>query len=331
MRVCIFVNHVVNGWLATDLNKFLGGSEECVVLLAEALVRKGYYVTVYHNMPSNRNIDHYYKAGVEYVDRKLISVNTDDILITFKDKLPWLAKETNVSVKIHWSSEVEIPWDVSILDYFVHLTSYHRYQHLFVPDNKNVIVPHGIDTELLFDEQVKKEKDFNLMLYCSSPDRGLLQLLSDWGKIKSNFPELKLVITYGFSDIMSMRMSHLKQSIEGLSRQKDITFLGRVPKKELYELYHKAGYWCLPLNNPQSELFCLNALKSRLCNCIAVVNRIGALRHTVADYVPYSAFVSGNNSVINDSDEIVFPHSWDYIVERYWIPMFNKTLIEEAI
>ena len=52
-------------------------------------------------------------------------------------------------------------------------------------------------------------------------------------------------------------------------------------------MYWKSEYWVLPLNNPQSELFCLNAIKAQYCGSIPVVRRVGALQETVNQFIDW--------------------------------------------
>jgi glycosyltransferase involved in cell wall biosynthesis len=320
MHVRIFTNEVAGGWLATDLDTFLGGSEECVVLLAEALVRQDYAVTVYHSNPAGENTP-YEKEGVKYTSRESVRVNKGDILISFKNNLPWLGGEKDAGVKIHWSSDVERPWDCSDLDYFVHLTQFHRVQNLFVPDHINAVVPHGVNVQD-FKNSVEKRIE-GRMLYCSSPDRGLLQLLNDWPGIKRLHPDVELVITYGFKNLKLMGDPDVEVMIKKLCGQEGVSLLGQLSAPDMIKEYQKARYWVLPLQIPSAELFCLNAIKAQLCGCVPIVNHIGALKNTVDLYIPYADFIKGSTVGKHGSENVPI-YSWDQVVKSFWIPMFEK-------
>ena len=328
MKIRIITNQVASGWKATDLNTFLGGSEECVVLLAEALVRYGFSVVVYHSMPEGQD-NSYDCNGVKYEDLKKGTTGKGEVLITFKNVLPWLAGESDPEVKIHWSSDVERPWNCSALDYFVNLTEYHQLQNMFVSTEMSVVIPHGIDMKSF--KFKNPPRISNHILYCSSPDRGLVTLLDNWKEINSYGEEgnkYHLNVAYGFKNIRSMHPSavalenHIKHLCETLE---DISFLGQLTRQQINEEYYRNQYWCLPLNNPMSELFCLNAVKASYCGCIPIVNRIGALSETVSDHIPYNKFVQGS-AEIEFRKNVVPVYSWDLVVSKFWVPMFEKKL-----
>ena len=336
----IFTNQVYDGWEPQELSNFLGGSEECVVSLAEAFIRCGLSVTVYHTQKEDReNIFN----GVVYLNRDKAQCDVKDVFITFKDFDPWLKGAKGIK-NIHWSSEIEKPWGVfsklgtlaiNNIDFFINLTPYHQYKNPFVPLQKQYIIPHGIDIESLDKNQTDKVK--NTMLYCSSPDRGLVRLLSDWDIIKIKHPELKLKIAYGWNNfnINFMNVRNFKYQVDKLMNKPGIEYLGALTKDEIEQEYWKAEYWGLPLLNPESELFCLNAVKAQHCGCKPVVNKIGALKYTVDNHIDYQNFVTGqkdySTSIINDP--IRQAVSWDEIVQRYWLPIIesNETINAKKI
>jgi len=309
--VKIFTNEVAGGWSPHDIEEMLGGSEECVVLLAEQMAASGHEVKVYHT-PKHDEMGAFRK-GVEYSPRAQFVPNPDDVVITFKDYTPWV-RGVNARIKIHWSSDVEGVWDTSLVDHFVNLTEYHQRRNFFVRTDKRRVIPHGIDVE------PGEKTEHGTMLYCSSPDRGLIELLQDWKTIRSHFPEMQLKVAYGFDlfdRVMGTNGFEFKRAILNLAKQPGISFLGTLSKDELNEQYRKAEYWVLPLQRPDSELFCLNAIKSRVLGCIPIVNKVGALENTVGDFIDYSEFVGGN-PVLKESNRPVPAMDWAQIYENFW-------------
>lgn len=333
MKIHIYVNEVTGGWLPDDIDRFLGGGEEVVVLLAEAFVRQGYSVNVYLNFPGNgpflpedickeRN-------GVLYTTREKASFGKDpenEILITFKDPTPHI-QGASVFRNIHFSSDVERSWPLGSLNYFVHLSNYHESRNVFIPFNKSVVSPLGIDMKSL--DSNKTDKLPGTMLYCSSPDRGLVQLVQDWEKIRKSHPGLELKVAYGFKNFEAHEGSQAgawKRNLLKMMEDRGIEYLGQLTKNEIEEEYWKAEYWCLPLQKPDSEMFCLNALKARYCGCMPVVNKMGALRDTVGDYIQYHDFVVGGLGVCVEPARYQ-PTTWDEVVKDYWLPLFRGVVV----
>jgi len=327
-KIKIFTNQVANGWEPADLKTFLGGSEESVVLLAEALTRKEFEVTVYHNqvISKDKNIN-----GVLYKSREQATCDQDDIFITFKDVAPW-KMGAKAALNIHWTTEIEKSWGsnpdtgeryIDNIDHYINISKYQQGKNSFVPNSINKAFPLGVDLESLNKNKAKTEK--NTLLYCSSPDRGLLQLLKDWKFIKQKSPDLKLKVAYGWGNFNTANpeIRKFKDTISKLLNQDGITYLGSLDKTQIEKEYWKAAYWVLPLNNPNSELFCLNAVKARHCGCTPIVNKVGALSETVGDFIDYHDFINKGLSNVQKEEADYKAISWDNIVEQYWLPILK--------
>jgi hypothetical protein len=106
----------------------------------------------------------------------------------------------------------------------------------------------------------------------------------------------KLYITYGWDFIdkviaFNPSMADWKRKMIKLMDQEGIEQLGRLSFDDMCKMYWKAQYWCLPLNNPDSELFCINAIKAQYAGAIPIVRRIGALQETVNEFLDWDSLL----------------------------------------
>lgn len=310
-QIAIITENFLVPWYPDDIDDFLGGSQECVVLLAEALNRQGYNVDVYTMGPTK--INDVVRNGVKYREySKFIVSNSYDTIILFKIN-PTDLQHPNI---IYWSSDREERPKNKYINKYVCLTQYHKQRCNWTDA---LVIPHGIDTNSLLANRTKKIP--NTMVYCSSLDRGLDNLLQHWPQIKNNHPNLKLYVTYGYKIVKQFINSPLidkkEEQLQEHCRNMDIEYLGHISKDEMEKLYWKCQYWCLPLNNPDSELFCFNALKSRFCGCTPVVYKKGALTETVGSFIDFDDFVRGDLSV-QGTNHPVQVQTWDDIINNYW-------------
>lgn len=329
MKVDIYSNAVAGGWTPLQGNDFLGGSEESLVLWAEALARTGKYeITIYLNFP-NEHTPELHHNGVWYRHRSNFDFGKyRDILITWKDPQPW-KMGTRAKLRLHWTGEVEprfFSWYRS-LSRLVCISDYHLSRMEGVPEGLGVAFPLGVDLDHL--DSQKMDRVPNTMLYCSSPDRGLEQLLTDWPKIRENHPGIELRVAYGWRNFDASTQGNTrallyKRHILKRMEQEGITYLGELDRDGIAQEYWKAEYWVLPLQNPDSELFCLNAIKARHCGATPVVNRIGALQNTVTAWIDYQTFTIGKNSGFKVEENTYPIQSWDQVVKQYWEPLFQE-------
>lgn len=320
MKIKILTNELPGGWSPEELSTSLGGSEEVVTELASELA-KNHEVTVFHSQKEVKEIEY---NGAIYLDRLKASCISDEIFITFKDPTPWVNGATCEKM-IHWSSDVEQPWNTSKIHHFINLTNFHKTRNLWVNPKISSVIPHGIDTKSLDSNKVEKEN--NTILYCSSPDRGLENLLVHWNEIKKTYPEINLKVAYGFNSFLACTRRNADalaymNRLQTLMNQDGIEYLGALTKNEIEKEYWKAKYWILPLQRADSELFCLNALKAQYCGALPIVNKIGALKNTVGSYIPYGEFIKGNMN-LKQSKADVSALGWDQVVKQYWNPLFE--------
>ena len=327
MKITIVTNEYPDGWNPKDFHTgMLGGSEEAIILFAEELVRRDHEVTIYHTKKEGELSEIY--NGVQYKDSRYFIYDYDSTLISFQslDRLSHIPHGTDTI--IHWSCEVEKYKPLGNVDYFVNLSDFHRSRHFFVPAEKSKVIPLGIDKALLDQNKVEREED--TMLYCSSPDRGLAVLLDQWPQIKKHHPTLKLRIAYGFTHIRSVeyRNKNITRFIKKLFElmdQEDVEYLGALSKEDISKEYWRNKYWCLPLYNAESELFCLNAIKSKYCGAIPVVNKIGALKNTVGEYISYKNFIDGSLEKSDVGSVPVPALTWSEVIDTYWSKLLTNS------
>lgn len=300
-----------------DINHVgIGGSEEAISYLAQEFFNIGFKVTIYTSL----NGDNCTYNGVNFRPHEDFDPQKrTDVFISFKDREIW-SQQIQAHTKIHFSLEVEPFWMHPDIDHYVFTSNFHRSRMPWIPRDLTHVIPLGVSIPEL--EPLKNyEKDAKSILYASSPDRGLEQLLEDWPILHQRGYTLR--VAYGFKILEKMAetnpnvKAHLDKLKEQL-KQPGIENLGALCQSEINEEYARAHYWILPLRNPESELFCLNAVKSRYYGCKAIVNKVGALKETVGDYIDYSDFVAGDLSEIPERQRFD-AMDWEDVVAQYWM------------
>ena len=313
-NLAIITENFPKPWSPND--DFLGGSQECVVKLAEEL-NKYYNVFVFSYGKTKVKTEE--KNGILYQDFVKMDLNSEyKNIILFKVDIENDERLEDINI-IYWSSDVEDKPKNKYINHYVCLTEYHRKECKW---NFAKVIPHGIDKNSLMKN--KRETKPNTMLYCSSIGRGLQSIFDNWIELKKNHPHLELYITYGYS-IEKKLSATLKKEQEAKEYDSDLQFLcdnlgihylGSVNKDRMEQLYWECEYWCLPLNKPQSELFCFNAIKSQFCGCIPVVYKKGALQETVRNYINFDDFVQGDLTIRKGTK--IPSYEWSDVVDKYW-------------
>jgi len=321
-RIFILTNEYPGGW--NPFSNKLKGSEELIIEFAKALAANTeHVVTVFHDqekgiasLPTDLFLEPRDKFDVQNCDR----------VICWKERIVF-SKKRDDQIFIKWTSDVECPYPIDKYDYVVQASQYHKNRHPWIPPDKSKIIPYGLPDSFLDLDTSKVTRKPNTMLYCSSPDRGLLDLLSDWNDIKKINPDLQLTITYGFENMLRFTNNapqalHIVEGIRKFCNREDIDLKEDLPKDEMDKLYFSHKYWVHPLNNPDGELFCFNALKARRGGMVSVVNKYGALQNTVGDFIPYTEFIRGNEKILRTKAEVPIMN-WQQVVNSFWRQMLE--------
>lgn len=301
--ICFFTQPIPEAWHPKTLKESgSGGAELCIMNLAPMFKADGWRVVIFGTPGENRGV----YEGVEYWNtEEFVSQEKFKVLVSSRSTLPFQEKP-NADASFLWNHDVNLGPDaapfMSVPDKVIGLTEWHskHLQKLYnIPENKMTIIPNGVSLDRF---PLKKwNHDQNKLIYSSSPDRGLDQLLGIWKYIKSRYPDLELHIYYGWHMIDKI-IEHYKEM--GVNQQSDylkqfktkimhqIDFLGgeeagiyqhgRVNQDVLAEAMMGSNIW--PYPTTFAETFAITAIEMQAAGVIPVTSNLAALTETVAPY-----------------------------------------------
>jgi protein O-GlcNAc transferase len=189
-------------WADCSLQDGIGGSEECVILLARELAELGHDVTVVNNCREWAREYH----GVTYRHYEDTDVHSipADVLVAWRNW--YLLQGSQVGnrwlwchdqpVGCHCPCREEIDRDDSAfkwLDKVVVLNDWHRALYHIIPDERIFVCQIGIDQRGYQDLDPTVElRDLTRVLYFSHPNRGLDQLRAVWPDVRRAVPSATL-------------------------------------------------------------------------------------------------------------------------------------------
>lgn len=308
-------------WSPKNVETGIGGSEEAVVHLSQELTKLGWKVTVYAN-PGDEAGNH---DGVEY--RPYYELNPRD---AFNGLILWRGigfVDINPQSRFTmvWMHDVPNNPDfteerIAKVDKIAVLSEYHKSLLRMnvdgkfepIPDEKIFLTANGLP-ELKIPKVKRNPKS---MIYASSPDRGLVYLLTNWEEIKKEVPEAELNIYYGFHVFDAVHRDNparmkWKNQMMAMMQQPGIHYHGRVGHDELHKAYASAGVWAYPTDF--TEISCISAMKAQALGAIPVTTTLAALDETVKNGIKLDAditlkenqeeYVKSLVKVLKDEDE----------------------------
>jgi len=262
----------------TAKKKGIGGSEEAVIWLSKMWAKKGYNVTVYNNCGhKEKEFD-----GVKF--KPFWTWNPRDKQdVTILWRTPRMAQyELNTGKLIVDLHDVISPGEfteerLAKIDKVFVKSKVHKDLFPDIPEDKFVVVPNGIDSEL-FDLETKK--DPYLLLNTSSPDRSLGSLVDLFAEVKKQVPEAKCKWAYGWGvfDVVhgdNKELMDWKTGIQKKMKETGIEELGRISHGEVAKLYKKARIFAYP--SEFFEIDCISLSKSMASGCIPVTTDFAAM------------------------------------------------------
>lgn len=265
-------------WTPEQINdKGLGGSETAVVHLAEEMVKRGLRVMVYAEAEGTWN-------GVHY--RKWDKLNPAAPVWAF---IAWrnptiIDQPIQAELKYLWMHDTDCGPALTKeradkFDSILVLSKWHRdhmRQKYALDVDRFTIIGNGI-VPSRFNTDVSRT---NTVIYSSSPDRGLEQVLELWPEIRRRTgAELRILYGWENFDLMGGPRDFKKKILE-MAKADGVTWVGRVGQVELAQEMAQAKVLFYPGPHPFNETFCITALEAQAAGCVPVTRNNGALPET---------------------------------------------------
>ena len=257
----------------------VGGSEEAVIFLAREMT-EWYNVIVYADPREEfygRIVD-----GVLWMPVSSFDTNEQfDVFVAWRYHIS-LSLARNCSIRFLWLQDmvsdlvpqIQLQHTRDELNGVFVLSKFHK-RMFDIPFQQHVyITPNALDDRFFVDGN-NDEKE---MIYASSPNRGLEQVLELWPYILQAEPELKLRVYYGFTkSFLSWGEANIKSFNAWLARMKQLLkqpgvyYYGLVQHEVLAEAYAKAGFALYPTSFPETG--CVSLMKAQAMGAIPITSR----------------------------------------------------------
>jgi len=250
----------------------VGGAELAMLTMCKYWTDLGWDVTLYNNPTRDDG----------YIKQKPIddfqAGEDRDILIVFRspNTRSYLAK----GKKVWWSCDQHTVGDFAQFSKTVHetvcISPFHanHFKNRYGIDKVNVIdIPVRVDD---YTADVPKKKQ---AIFCSVPDRGLMQLAQAWATVQSLDPTIELVITSSWSlwnggNVDSLLMPYRAK----FAQWNNVRYLSAVKREELIRLQLESSIHSYPC--VYDELFCISVAECSVAGAYPVTSSIGALQST---------------------------------------------------
>lgn len=297
-NIVVFCGGGFEPWDESSLETGIGGSETAVVEMTRRWGKAGYKVTVFNSVEQSAvygNVTYLPYTDIDFADHF-------DVFISWRN--PMLASHFNVLAdqKLLWQHDVPNPLDfdaevIASYDKIVVLSKFHRTFLPAVPEEKFYYSGNGINVDMIMEAEKKHiVRNPHKIIYASSPDRGLENLLDILPDVRAAVPDVQVVWAYGWNTFDALR-GHDPHAMEWKAKMQfkmeelGVVELGRLGKAELLEQYFSAGIWAYPTNF--EEINCIVAQEAQACGCFPVTTGYAALEEVqlfgVATGYPFQA------------------------------------------
>lgn len=284
--LCFFAGYTL------DFNKSdneMYGSEIALKNIAERLTKK-YEVYIFgDNLEKNKVNNVNYKNANEL--KEFSKKNNIEIMIIHRYLYYFLEFEFNIAKKtflwIHdfgphhaWQHKFLPNEGKSLLknnlnhiNKIIVLTKWHKktiQKNYDLPEKKLEVIGNGIQK---IPKKIKKKED--LFIWFQSPERGLIQTIQNFYRIKKIIPNAKLKI-YGDKEYLIKN----NISIDELQKQ-DIFHFGKLPHNDLQKHMVEAKYWIYTTNS--HETYCMSALEAQAAELLCIATNSTGLADTLGN------------------------------------------------
>jgi SAM-dependent methyltransferase len=272
----------------------MGASEETIVYLSSALAASR-QVDVFcpTSAPDvNESVPYWPREHLRHLrkapDTKVVvsrgpsyAINIDEMIGIELPKVLWLQDTYYPDL---------IPEITAKYETIVCVSEWHKqlmHDNHKVPLDK-IVVAYNFLLEEHFNFPVWPKRKRDHFVYISSPDRGLVKLLTLWPRVLERYPNATLDVFYGWRGVevlgtgkdsgWAARLTSQRTEYEKLRHQKGIKERGMINHQALALELQRASVWAYPTNF--AETGCLSAAKARAAGCVPVTTALAALNET---------------------------------------------------
>lgn len=274
-----------------SVEKGIGGSETSHVEMAWRLAREGHEVITYAPIPDDCSGEW---RGTIWRKTEEVDWSMEGIWVLYRcpEALDNFSKEHPGQVlwlmNQDWHYNKLTKERCDKLDKMMVLCKWHeRYCAQVHPNlvGKFMVTSNGLKPELI--EEVEKEnieRNPYRIMYASSPDRGLANLIRSFIVAREFEPRLELHAFYGFNNLRKLTGDkHLQfkaDECEHLMRQTpNVFFHGRITQQQLYREWRKTGIWVY--RTDFHETSCITSMEAQALGAIPIVSPVAALEENV--------------------------------------------------
>ena len=313
MKVLFWIGYANPTWDKGDwINNGIGGSEYCVIKLADYLDLNGCDVTVSGDVTTGnwhgiQYINHYdliehrgprgitHKPKIEVYEHYdvVIAINylhfikhLDDVKIDFDRAYFWMHNEdfyTWYRGNLMGDDEVQKYINDSRLKKIVGVSNYHINEHIkprfkalgYTPQRINTYIQ-SIDNAIDlndYNNQLNESKIKDRIIWTSSPDRGLKLILDNWLEWKQKLPSLSLEICCPPYATDWFNFD--------ISKLPDVNWQGNRCPRDLKREIMKAEYWIY--SSDYTETYCITALEMMMGGVKIITNGTGNIKNLVTE------------------------------------------------
>lgn len=294
LDLVFYVGHGLEPWNPETVRKTgIGGSETMVIELGKRLAAMGHRVRVYGHCTRSMEGVH---DGVEWYDAsRYHGVKCDVLIASRRPDAVDDAHELDAGARVLWVHDVHCGDALTLerdlrFDRVLALSQWHKALlakvYPLIDPGKIVVTRNGIDLARFRPVEPVERVPYRVV-YSSSPDRGLENLLDMWPEIRRLWPKAELRVFYGFEgweavakmtqDRAMMQRIHqaksLCQSLPG------VKLMGRVSQTELAREFLAAEVWAYP--TWFEETSCITAMEAQAAGLHVITTALAALNETV--------------------------------------------------
>lgn len=273
MKIVIYCGNTFESWSPKSEKSGIGGSEEAVINISRELVKLGNEVEVYNKCSDDEGV----YDGVRYENYEYFKDVKADVVVFWRQPAYVYAQKDNYKAEqtFLWLHDTVPETEILPVKHFLTgifvLSGFHASLYPNLRD-KLIKTTNGINLEQ-FDQKVTRNP--YKIVYGSSYDRGLKELLEMWPEIKAFEKEAELSVFYGMGMIQD---ENFKDEIKYLLKQEGVKELGRLSHEEVAKEFLSAGVWAYPCWFP--EISCITAMKAQASGAIPVITPTSALEET---------------------------------------------------